>query len=101
MLLNIYHKCMIRISENLNLKGCEKITDTSIFRVAEGCLKLLSQDLGFCNNINDLGVIKIAESCLESQFLGLECLVKISDTSILQISKLSKNIRRTHSEKHR
>jgi hypothetical protein len=44
----------------LNLRNCVRITDTSLIKITENLTNLQDLNLSFCHKITDIGVIKIS-----------------------------------------
>jgi hypothetical protein len=61
------------IVQNLNLSGCDTITDLAITKIAEWCPMLRSLWLPSSPTITDIAIIRIAECCPRLQKLSLFC----------------------------
>lgn len=78
--------------EVLNLDGCEKITDTSLMKIAENCLFLTDLDVSKCS-ITDNGLAFLARAKnLNLQILSLSCCSRVTDKSLPSLGKLGKTL---------
>lgn len=69
----------------LNCRGCEAISDDSIFVLARSCSRLRSLDIGKCD-VSDAGCFALAESCPNLKKLSLKNCDMVSDEGIKYIS---------------
>lgn len=77
---------------SLDITGCQRLTDVGMAALANGCFgdKLLSLQMAWCINIGDDGITSICNSCPSLQFLNVSHCNKITDFSLLDLSKLGK-----------
>jgi hypothetical protein len=69
----------------ISINGHDRgLSDTGIIRLAEGCPRLHSLDVGACG-ITDIGLIRISEMCPDLHELNVAGCEKLTDASIIRL----------------
>ena len=76
-----------RGTESLSLAGCDQLSDTAAYDIAQYFVHLLDLDLSGCTRMQDDGVTRIIKECRRLKSLMLSGCVDLSDASIGALSQ--------------